>query len=222
MGDQGKVTEIYVKADSSQQRHPDRVRDRLKDSRGEGRDDLEPGDRRFALSGTLTTFFTVIGLVALLAGGFGVVNTMMISVSERTREIGTLKAIGARQGQIMKIFISEAFLIGVIGACRGDPDRAPGLLRPSLVHRGGERQRTRRRRGRRPLPRGPDPVDQPGTGPPEPRPGHQRRCPRWALSRMARIEDGSGGGTPPCLGPSSCRSREWPGSTGTGRSRSPP
>jgi len=71
------------------------------------------------LSGTLTTFFTIIGLVALLAGGFGVVNTMMISVSERTREIGTLKAIGARQGQIMKIFVSEAFLIGVIGACTG-------------------------------------------------------------------------------------------------------
>ncbi|HUH99521.1 MAG TPA: FtsX-like permease family protein, partial [Nitrososphaerales archaeon] len=68
------------------------------------------------LSGTLTSFFTVIGLVALLAGAFGVINTMMMSVSERTREIGTLKAIGATQWQVMKVFVSEAFLIGLIGA----------------------------------------------------------------------------------------------------------
>jgi putative ABC transport system permease protein len=118
-GDQGKVTEIYVKADS--QSNVSRIASEI------GSD--VPGVRvvtssnlataASTLSGTLTSFFTVIGLVALLAGGFGVVNTMMISVSERTREIGTLKAIGARQGQIMKMFISEAFLIGVIGAVAG-------------------------------------------------------------------------------------------------------
>ncbi len=67
------------------------------------------------LSDTLTTFFTVIGLVALLAGAFGVVNTMMMSVGERTREIGTLRAIGATKGQIMRLFVTEAFLIGLIG-----------------------------------------------------------------------------------------------------------
>ncbi len=71
------------------------------------------------LSGTLTSFFTVIGLAALLAGGFGVVNTMMMSISERTREIGALKAIGAKKGQIMRIFMSEALLIGVIGGLVG-------------------------------------------------------------------------------------------------------
>ena len=72
-----------------------------------------------SLSGTLTTFFTIIGLAALLAGGFGVVNTMMMSISERTREIGALKAIGAKKGQIMGIFMSEALLIGVIGGIAG-------------------------------------------------------------------------------------------------------
>ncbi len=72
-----------------------------------------------SLSGTLTTFFTVIGLVALLAGGFGVVNTMMMSISERTREIGTLRAIGATKGQVMQMFLGEALLIGVIGAVVG-------------------------------------------------------------------------------------------------------
>lgn len=71
------------------------------------------------LSNTMTTFFTVIGLVALLAGGFGVINTMMMSISERTREVGTLRAIGATKGQVMKMFLSEAFLIGLIGAIVG-------------------------------------------------------------------------------------------------------
>jgi putative ABC transport system permease protein len=71
------------------------------------------------LSSTLSTFFTVIGLVALLAGGFGVVNTMMMSISERTREIGTLMAIGAKKAQVMKIFMSEAVIIGLIGGLVG-------------------------------------------------------------------------------------------------------
>ena len=71
------------------------------------------------LAGTLTTFFTIIGLAALLAGGFGVVNTMMMSITERTREIGALRAIGAKKGQVMSMFMSEAFLIGVIGGVIG-------------------------------------------------------------------------------------------------------
>lgn len=72
-----------------------------------------------ALGNTLTTFFTVIGLVALLAGAFGVINTMMMSIGERTREIGTLRAIGATKSQVMRMFMSEAFLIGLIGAVVG-------------------------------------------------------------------------------------------------------
>jgi putative ABC transport system permease protein len=64
---------------------------------------------------TLTMFFAVIGLVALFAGSFGVINTMIMSVSERTWEIGTLKAIGARDSEILKIFLTEALLIGLIG-----------------------------------------------------------------------------------------------------------
>jgi len=64
---------------------------------------------------TLTIFFATIGLVALFAGSFGVINTMMMSVTERTREIGILKAIGAKSRDIMKIFLVESLLIGLIG-----------------------------------------------------------------------------------------------------------
>jgi putative ABC transport system permease protein len=68
---------------------------------------------------TIRLFLFSIGLVALMAGSFGVINTMMTSISERTREIGTLKAIGAKDGQILAIFVSEALLLGVTGGVTG-------------------------------------------------------------------------------------------------------
>jgi putative ABC transport system permease protein len=64
---------------------------------------------------TLTMFFATIGLVALFAGSFGIINTMIMSVTERTREIGILKAIGAKNSDIMKMFLAEALLIGLMG-----------------------------------------------------------------------------------------------------------
>jgi len=63
----------------------------------------------------LTMFFGTLGIVALVAGSFGVVNTMIISVMERTREIGTLKAIGAKNSTVLKIFVLEALLLGCLG-----------------------------------------------------------------------------------------------------------
>ncbi|MEM2452579.1 MAG: FtsX-like permease family protein [Candidatus Methanomethylicia archaeon] len=67
------------------------------------------------LLNTLTMFFATIGLVALLAGSFGVMNTMFMAISERTREIGILKAIGARNREILKMFLAEAIIIGALG-----------------------------------------------------------------------------------------------------------
>jgi len=68
---------------------------------------------------TMTFFFTSIGAVALTAGSVGVVNTMVMSVVERTREIGTLKAIGARNSTILRIFLTEALQIGLLGGVMG-------------------------------------------------------------------------------------------------------
>lgn len=71
------------------------------------------------LLNTLTMFFGTLGVIALVAGSFGVVNTMIISVMERTREIGTLKAIGAKNSTVLKIFVLEALLLGCLGGCIG-------------------------------------------------------------------------------------------------------
>jgi len=63
----------------------------------------------------------VIGIAAisLLIGGIGIANTMYTSVLERTKEIGTMKAIGAKNSDIMKIFILESGIFGLVGGVLG-------------------------------------------------------------------------------------------------------
>ena len=60
-----------------------------------------------------------IALISLIVGGLSVINTMTMSVSERTREIGVRKAIGASDGQIVRQFLAEAAVIGFIGGVSG-------------------------------------------------------------------------------------------------------
>ena len=60
-----------------------------------------------------------IALISLIVGGLSVINTMTMSVSERTREIGVRKAIGASDGQIVRQFLAEAAVIGLIGGVSG-------------------------------------------------------------------------------------------------------
>lgn len=61
----------------------------------------------------------VIGSIALLVASLGIVNTMIMSVLERTKEIGIMKAVGARDKDIRSIFLSEASLIGLFGGLVG-------------------------------------------------------------------------------------------------------
>jgi putative ABC transport system permease protein len=68
---------------------------------------------------TLSAIITGIGMISLLVGGLSVINTMTMSVMERTREIGIRKAIGASDGQIMRQFVAEAAVIGLIGGLSG-------------------------------------------------------------------------------------------------------
>jgi putative ABC transport system permease protein len=71
------------------------------------------------ITGQLTLFLGSIGAVSLFVATVGIVNTMYVSVMERTREIGILKALGYRPRQIMGMFLSEAALTGVIGGICG-------------------------------------------------------------------------------------------------------
>ncbi len=64
-------------------------------------------------------FVLMIGVISLVVGAVGIVTTLYNSVTERIREIGTLKAIGAQNTDILGLFIVEAVLIGVIGATAG-------------------------------------------------------------------------------------------------------
>jgi putative ABC transport system permease protein len=61
----------------------------------------------------------LIGGISLLVASFGISNTMIMSIRERTREIGVMKAIGGSDGEIMRIFFVEASLIGVTGGALG-------------------------------------------------------------------------------------------------------
>lgn len=62
-----------------------------------------------------------IGLLALLVGAFGIANIMLVSVTERTKEIGIMKANGARNREVMGLFLAEAVLLGLAGAVVGIP-----------------------------------------------------------------------------------------------------
>jgi putative ABC transport system permease protein len=68
---------------------------------------------------TLNMFLGGIAAISLLVGAIGIANTMYMSVMERTRQIGTLKALGATNLEIMKMFLLESSFIGLIGGLIG-------------------------------------------------------------------------------------------------------
>lgn len=69
--------------------------------------------------GTMKTFQLLISLIAAIVGGIGVLNTMLTSVSERTKEIGIMKAVGWTDFDVMKGIVMESTLIGLAGGIIG-------------------------------------------------------------------------------------------------------
>lgn len=67
----------------------------------------------------INSFLLSIAVISLIVGGVGIITTLYTSVIERTREIGTLKAIGTESKNILFLFLVEALLIGIIGATLG-------------------------------------------------------------------------------------------------------
>lgn len=72
-----------------------------------------------AAEGAFTSLFLGLGAVALLVGGIGIANVMIISVLERRSEVGLRRALGARQRHIAVQFLGESFLLGVLGGIAG-------------------------------------------------------------------------------------------------------
>ncbi len=68
---------------------------------------------------TLTAVFLGLGAVALLVGGVGIANVMVISVLERRPEIGLRRALGARRVHVAVQFLGESVLLSLIGGCAG-------------------------------------------------------------------------------------------------------
>lgn len=70
-------------------------------------------------TGTFTMLISAIAVISLLVGGIGVMNIMLVSVTERTREIGIRMAVGARQSDIMTQFLIESITVCIIGGLLG-------------------------------------------------------------------------------------------------------
>ncbi|MBC7130457.1 ABC transporter permease, partial [Candidatus Bathyarchaeota archaeon] len=68
---------------------------------------------------TIELFLAGIAAISLLVAGIGIMNIMIVSLMERTREIGILKALGMKNRTVLLIFLSEAIIIGVLGAFIG-------------------------------------------------------------------------------------------------------
>lgn len=101
----------------------ERVEDALEDERGDENFQVFTATQLLdQITGVLAIVrFILVGIaaIALIVGAIGIMNTMYMSVIERTREIGIMKSIGATNGAVMGIFLVESAIFGVIGAVIG-------------------------------------------------------------------------------------------------------
>ena len=71
------------------------------------------------ITGLLTVFLALLAGISLVVGGIGIMNIMLVTVTERTREIGLRKAVGAQSGDILLQFLTEAVVLSMVGGLAG-------------------------------------------------------------------------------------------------------
>jgi len=121
----------YIMAKSKEGLNPENVASEIKEELRKERN-LKRGEEDFTVQTyrqLLETFSNILGIVqmvfigiaaiSLIVGGIGIMNTMYTSVVERTRQIGTMKAIGAKNFDILAIFVFESGIIGLVGGVIG-------------------------------------------------------------------------------------------------------
>ena len=124
-----EVNSIYVQADSNQDPKvvADRISRDLRDYRDvdEGNEDFEIQTLDEFLNSFLSIFsivsaiLTGIASISLLVGAVGITNSMYTSVLERRKEIGIMKSVGARNGNILRLFMLESGFLGLVGGLLG-------------------------------------------------------------------------------------------------------
>jgi len=113
------ATDFVAFAETGQD--PERIATRIEDH-VDGVEAVSPTDFEKQVKQPLDVFTSIIyavALISLMVGGLSVINTMTMSVAERTKEIGVRKAIGASDGQIMGQFVAESGVMGLIGGIVG-------------------------------------------------------------------------------------------------------
>ncbi|TAJ44705.1 ABC transporter permease [Methanofollis fontis] len=119
-GGEGEYDEVIIKMDDITE--IEEVEEAIDDSLNRRDDEVTISDASGMLDSitssitTLTSMMTGIGAVSLLVAAVSIFNVMMMSVTERIREIGILRSIGTRRSMVRRMFLYEAFILGVVGA----------------------------------------------------------------------------------------------------------